>query len=234
MCHELPRRIVFGVRALGLLASLALIFAAVPLRGANKAEAPKLAQTAQAPVAGSSHPVYTNADIDKLAAQDTAGNTSHRVYTNADIDKLAAQDTLPNGSRTLYTNADVDKLASQDLISLVGPEPVSGSTEAAPTNAATAPSYAVTQDPNWYAEQVAQLNAELYRRNDDLRRYAEAIDQAKSRQQTEGGVNLVEGNFGVTLESGQAMLESRVREVQNQLDALADLARRNGIALGNQ
>ena len=233
MCHGLPRRIVFAVRALGLLTSLALIFAAVPLRGANKAEANQRAQSAQAPVAGPSHPVYTNADIDKLAAQDTAGNTSHRVYTNADIDKLAAQDTVPNGSHTLYTNADVDKLASQDLISLVGPEPVSGETEAAPTNAATVPSYVATQDPNWYAEQAAQLNAELDRRNEDLRRYVEAIDRARSRQ-TEGGVNLVEGNYGVTLESGQAMLESRVREVQNQLDALADLARRNGIALGNQ
>jgi hypothetical protein len=233
MCHGLPRRIVCGVMALGLLASLALIFGAAPLNGADKTETNKLAQVAQAPVAGPSHPVYTNADIDKLAAQDTVGNTSRRVYTNADIDKLAAQDAVPKGSRTLYTNADVAKLASQDLISLVGPEPVSGSTEAAPTNAATAPLYVGTQDPNWYAEQAAQLNAELDRRNDDLRRYVEAIDQAKSRQ-TEGGVNLVEGNFGVTLESGRAVLESRVREVQSQLDALADLARRNGIALGNQ
>ena len=221
------RRVGFGVMAWGLLASVALIFAAAPLSGA-------VAQLAQTPAKSASHSVYTNADIDKLTAQDTAGNTSRRVYTNADIDKLATQDTSPKGSRTLYTNADVDKLASQDLISLVGPEPVSGSTETAATNATTPAPYVETQDPNWYAEQAEQLNAEIDRRNEDLRRYVEAIDQAKSRLQGESGVNLVEGNFGVTLDSGRAMLESRVREVQSQLDALADLARRNGISLGNQ
>jgi hypothetical protein len=62
----------------------------------------------------------------------------------------------------------------------------------------------------------------------------EAINEAKGRQQSESGVNLVEGNFGITLDSGRAILESRVREVQSELDELADLARRNGIALGNQ
>jgi hypothetical protein len=217
------------------MASLALISAVSPLRAANRTGAGQRGQTAQAPAARPSHPLYTNADVDKLDAQESAGNTSHRVYTNADVEKLAAEDIVPKAAHTLYTNADTAKLASEDNISLVGPEPAS---EAAPTNAAPPPSYAApyveTQDPNWYAEQAVQLNAELDRRNEDLRRYVEAINEAKGRQQSESGVNLVEGNFGITLDSGRAMLESRVREVQSQLDELADLARRNGIALGNQ
>jgi hypothetical protein len=217
------------------MASLALISTVSPLRAANRTGAGQRGQTAQAPAARPSHPLYTNADVDKLDAQESAGNTSHRVYTNADVEKLAAEDIVPKAARTLYTNADTAKLASEDNISLVGPEPAS---EAAPTNAAPPASYVApyveTQDPNWYAQQAVQLNAELDRRNEDLRRYVEAINEAKGRQQSESGVNLVEGNFGITLDSGRAMLESRVREVQSQIDELADLARRNGIALGNQ
>jgi NADH dehydrogenase/NADH:ubiquinone oxidoreductase subunit G len=235
MGYGLLRHTFVGTIVLGLVASLALISAVSPLRAANEKSAGQRGQTAQAPAARPSHPVYTNADVDKLDAQESAGNTSHRVYTNADVEKLAAEDIVPKASHQLYTNADTAKLASQDNISLVGPEPIS---EAAPTNAALPASYVApyveTQDPNWYAEQAVQLNAELDRRNEDLRRYVAAIDEAKGRQQSESGVNLVEGNFGVTLDSGRAMLESRVREVESQLEELADLARRNGISAGNQ
>jgi hypothetical protein len=47
-----------------------------------------------------------------------------------------------------------------------------------------------------------------------------------------GGINLDQGDIGITLEAGIEILQRRVREAQSELDALEDLARHNGIPPG--
>ena len=81
----------------------------------------------------------------------------------------------------VWTNADIARLAMENNISLVGPEPVTSSNPPAPT---PAPSYS-EKKARWIGERAEKLHRELHRRKEKLRRYLEAIDKAKSRENTE-------------------------------------------------
>ncbi len=92
--------------------------------------------------------------------------------------------------------------------------------------------YVRTQDPEWYAEQAARLRDELEHRQAQLREYRQGLEDARSLRQTTGGINLDEGDIGITPEAGIEILQQRVNETQTELDALEDLARRNDIPPG--
>ena len=127
----------------------------------------------------------------------------------------------------VWTNDDLEKLHALGLISIVGQidedEPASTS--------ATEP-YLRSPDPEWYAEQAAKLRDQLERRQTQLDEYRHAIDDTRSLRETSGGINLVEGDVGITPQSGIEILRQRVNETQAELDALEDLARRNNIPPG--
>ena len=89
-----------------------------------------------------------------------------------------------------------------------------------------------TQDPDWYAVEAAKLRDQLERRQTQLDKYRQAIDESRSLQETSGGINLDEGDLGITPEAGVAILQQRVTETQTELDALEDLARTNDISPG--
>jgi hypothetical protein len=129
------------------------------------------------------------------------------------------------GAAVVWTNEDLERLRSLALISIVGqPTPV----EDAP--ASPLPSlYAETQDPEWYAKQAAKLRNELERREARLREYRQAIDDARSLRETTGGINLDEGDVGITPDAGIEILQQQVNQTQMELDGLEDLARRNDI-----
>jgi prefoldin subunit 5 len=113
------------------------------------------------------------------------------------------------------------------MISIVGPKE-----EAAPTSASALGPYVKTQDPDWYAAEATKLHDQLERLQTQLAEYRQAIDDTRSLRETSGGINLVAGDVGITPQSGIEILQQRVNEIQARLDALEDLARRNGIAPG--
>jgi hypothetical protein len=128
----------------------------------------------------------------------------------------------------LWTNEELEKLRPLGLISVVG----QASTADVATSAALRQPYVNTQDPESYAEQAAKLRARLESTEDELQRYRQAIEDAKSLKTTTGGINLEEGDIGVTPEAGVEILQHRVNETQSELDALEDLAHRNDIPPG--
>jgi hypothetical protein len=130
-------------------------------------------------------------------------------------------------STVVWTNEDLQRLQDPGLICIVGrmDEETSKSTSLPEPNAKT-------QDPEWYAEQAARLRDELERRKAQLDKYREAIEEAASLKTTTGGINLDEGDTGITPEAGIETLHQRVSEAQAELDALEDLARRNDIEPG--
>jgi hypothetical protein len=128
----------------------------------------------------------------------------------------------------LWTNDELEKLRPLGLISIVG-QP---STAEDATAAVLPPAYVSTQDPEWYAEQAAKLRAQLESNESELQRYRQAIEDAKSLKTTTGGINLEEGDIGITPEAGLEILQRRISETQSELDALEDLARRNDIPPG--
>jgi hypothetical protein len=127
----------------------------------------------------------------------------------------------------VWTNDDLEKLHSLGLISIVG------RTDEEQLTSAYAPApYMETQDPEWYAEQAAQLRDELERRRAQLHEYQKALEDARSLRQTTGGTNVDEGDISITPEAGIEFLQQRLNEAQMGLDALEDLARRNDISPG--
>jgi hypothetical protein len=127
----------------------------------------------------------------------------------------------------VWTNDDLEKLHSLGLISIVG------RTDEEQLTSASAPApYMETQDPEWYAEQAAQLRDELERRRAQLHEYQKALEDARSLRRTTGGTNVDEGDISITPEAGIEFLQQRLNEAQMGLDALEDLARRNDISPG--
>jgi hypothetical protein len=84
----------------------------------------------------------------------------------------------------------------------------------------------------WYAEQAANLRTELESREAELQQYRQAIEDARNLKTTPGGINLDEGNIGITPEASIEILERRVEEAHADFDALEDLARRNDVPPG--
>jgi hypothetical protein len=127
----------------------------------------------------------------------------------------------------VWTNDDLEKLRARDLISIVG-----RSNEEDPTSASAPEQYVGTKDPEWYADQAAQLREEFEFRRAQLGEFRQALEDAQSLRKTTGGINLDEGDIGITPQAGIEILQQRVNETQTDLDELEDLARRNGIPPG--
>jgi len=130
----------------------------------------------------------------------------------------------------VWTDDDLEKLHGPGMISIVGRM----EEEATATSASASASgpYVKSQDPDWYSVEAAKLRDQLERRQAELGGYRQALDDVRSLRETSGGVNLVEGDVGITPQSGIEILQQRVYETQAKLDALEDLARRNGIPPG--
>ncbi len=128
----------------------------------------------------------------------------------------------------LWTNEDLEKLRPLGLISIVGqPSTAEDATTAAPPLP-----YPNTQDPEWYAEQATELRGQLESSETELQHYRQAIEDARRLKTMTGGINLDEDDIGITPEAGIEILQRRVNEAQEELDALEDLARRNDVPPG--
>ena len=127
----------------------------------------------------------------------------------------------------VWTNDDLEKLHNLGLISIVG-----RIDEERPMSAPAPGPYVRTQDTEWYAAQAAKLRDELERRQTQLREYRQALDDVRNQGKTTGGINLDEGDIAITPEVGVEILEGHVNEVQTELNALEDLARRHDIPPG--
>ena len=124
-------------------------------------------------------------------------------------------------------NNDLERLRAKSLISVIGQVP-----DEVTVGAEVPSPYVKTQDPEWYAEQAAKLRTQLESRDAELQHYRQAIEDARSLKTTTGGVDLAEGDIGITPEAGIEILQRRVHEIQSEIDALEDLARDNDIPPG--
>ncbi len=128
--------------------------------------------------------------------------------------------------KTVWTNDEIEKLRLRGLITFFSVP------EAAPPGPAVPAPYDRTKDPMWYAEQRAKLQADLETGQAGLGQYRKTLDDAKSLKRTTGGIALDQDTIGITPEAGIEILGRRVRGVAGQIDALEELARRNGFPPG--
>jgi hypothetical protein len=138
-----------------------------------------------------------------------------------------------NSLKKVWSNDDLDELRSRGLISIVGQEATEAVAPPAPASTeSTHPAYnSRLEDPAWYAQKAADLQAELEKREATLREQQTAMALA-AEGITQPGIALDKPNAGVTLQAGLAILSAQVQEVQNQMDELGDLARQNNIPPG--
>jgi len=157
------------------------------------------------------------------------------ALTLTPIPARAAEEADPaqaQQGKRVWTTDDMEDLRARGLISIVGPA-ADAVPAAAPATPTEAPRYnSRTEDPAWYADQAAELQAQLNERMAALLLARQNLAQARSLRQTTGGINLAEANAGITPEEGIAALEAQVSEVQSRFDELADLAQRNDIPPG--
>ncbi len=138
-----------------------------------------------------------------------------------------------NQPKKVWTNDDMDQLRVRGLISIVGQEAARPATQAPAAPAETPfPVYASRlDDPEWYADQAADLQAELDQRVAALQQEREALALAKDRI-TQPGVAMDEPSIGVTPDGAIALFQAQVQEVQSRLDELSDLAQQHDIPPG--
>jgi hypothetical protein len=137
-----------------------------------------------------------------------------------------------NQPKKIWTNDDIAQLRATGLISVVGENIQQAQ---GPSTVESAPTFAVytsrLEDPQWYADTAADLQAELSKREDALRGEQTAIAQAANGI-TQPGIAMDKPTIGVTPDAAVAVLQAQVDEVQSKLDALSDLARQHNIPPG--
>jgi hypothetical protein len=141
-----------------------------------------------------------------------------------------AQATQSKQDKKVWTDDDMDQLRARGLITTFSVTPeTTEQVPAAPSEPTTYTSR--LEDPEWYAQQASDLEAELDKRAAALRDAQANLAQA-AKGITQPGIAMDKKNPGVTPEAGLDALQAQVLEIQNQLDELSDLARQNNIPPG--
>ena len=140
----------------------------------------------------------------------------------------------PAVAKHTWTSEEVQALREKGLISLVGQQPTAmASAEPAAPNPEQAAPYVPRPvralDPNWYGEQVEKLRAAIGANDAVSNLIRRELSDARY---WEAGVNLNRENIGITPLSGLEVLEGQNRQEQENITALWEKARRNGIPPG--
>jgi hypothetical protein len=201
-----------------LAASVLVLAAALPLCAQ---QAPRPAQPDQA------KKIWTNDDMDELRARGLISIVGQETEEAPQVPSAAPQPTPESAAAPAQAAAPEGVPApTATEAAAVGPQAASAEPEAP-----EAAPYDRTQDPMWYAEQAAELQAQLDAAQEALSQAQQGLALASSRI-TQPGINLTQPNVGITPQAGIEILAARVRELQNQLDDLANLARQNDIPPG--
>lgn len=144
----------------------------------------------------------------------------------------------PDSQKKVWTNDEVVRLNpafdpnAPHTSAVVSSLPAAAGRSVLPAPITVAPSAPLDpqKDPGWYAQQLLPLQAELAAvdgRADELRQF-----RASGATISTSGLILNAPSEGIGTDNLIAQLEARRQEIEQQIDALGDVARSNGIAPG--
>jgi hypothetical protein len=166
-----------------------------------------------------------------------AGTASVRAQAQSQPSAASAQapSQQPKPSqppKKIWTNDDLDALREHGGVSVVGNSggASGGTTASAPGTTGNPPAVSREKDPIWYKKQLAPLYAKL-----DVLNQAIANAQAAVSGDTRGSDSVNLGTMGImaTPQDQLKQLQQQQQAVQDQIDALLDMARHNGVAPGD-
>ncbi|MGO9639702.1 MAG: hypothetical protein ACLP1Y_00135 [Candidatus Acidiferrales bacterium] len=166
-----------------------------------------------------------------------AGNASAGAQAQSQSSAASAQapSQQPKPSqppKKVWTNDDLVALREHGGVSVVGNsgEASGGTNVSAPGTTGNPPAVPKEKDPVWYKKQLAPLYAKL----DSLDGQIATVQTALSGD-TRGSNSVNMSTFGMlaTPQDQLKQLQQQQQAVQNQIDALLDMARHNGIDPGD-
>jgi len=130
----------------------------------------------------------------------------------------------------VWTNEDVEALGPRFEVPAQALQPQQAAPAAsAVTQVVSATSVAPEQNPQWYAQQLSALESELV----DVSAREEALRNFRATSKgLPTGLNVVAPCQGVGTDNLIAQLDARRQDVLQQIDAIADTARDNGMQPG--
>jgi hypothetical protein len=140
-----------------------------------------------------------------------------KVWTNDDVERLNPEFVVNRGTQTSTNSATAVR-----VVGVVPGQP-------APASVAPGSPLDPQQDPRWYAQQLAELDADLAAidsREEQLREFRATSAGLPT------GLVLNAPCEGITTDNLMAQLEAHRQEIVQQIDALGDLARQNDLPPG--
>jgi len=138
----------------------------------------------------------------------------------------------PDRQGKVWTKEDVEALGPRFAPVNEAVTVVPGAAAEVAANAVSAP-LPSEKDPQWYAQQLALLETELASVSDQLSDTLSLSHQFRATSAgVQTGLNVVAPCQGITTDNFIAQLETRRQEILEQIDALGDTARANGIPPG--
>jgi hypothetical protein len=140
----------------------------------------------------------------------------------------------PTVAKKVWSSEEVEALRARGLISLVGQEspaeePTAEQVLPEEISLPPVPRPIRAKDPEWYREQAEKLRAAIEANSAQIRL---VFRQLRDARFWEGGINLNQGNIGITPESTIQLLDARNQAELDKIDALWEKARRNEIPPG--
>jgi len=177
--------------------------------------------------------------IPARASGDDKAATPAPTATAAPIASPAPSATHPDREKKVYTNDDIDQMWPKEAAATNAAQaPVASASAAAQARRSVAVSRAARatnewvspeQDPVMYAAQIEALNAEL----DGISSRETSLRDFRATGTGPGltiGLQFDAPCDGITTDNAIAQLEMRRQEIEQQIDALQDIARQNGVS----
>jgi len=138
----------------------------------------------------------------------------------------------PDRQVKVWTNEDVEALGPRFAPANEAVPVVPGAAAEVTASGVRAP-LPSEQNPQWYAQQLVLLETELASVSDQLSDTSSLSRQFRAASASvQTGLNIVAPCQGITTDNFIALLETRRQEILEQIDALGDTARANGMPPG--